>query len=801
MSRFPQPPRKLEEQRLLYPAGRPIYKDVDGVNEMDKYYMPDNIEGRKLRPIQTGRTHNYTGVEKNTLPSIYNDSSKSIRAVCLIKQGTGGTTNVTPIYSSLEETSPFKGFGIELKADDHPSFPNQITVSISNTVATDEARGSFNNAVPNDGKYHLVDVKYDGSKDNTGIQCFIDEVELTLSPSFNTLTSDDINRPQAYTGRRGTISGHPVKIASIVVYVEDIQVYSTSCDEQFGLVNYDRTTIGGNDGVIDLGGSSESSFHATDPDVPSRQNEVGHWFSGDAVGVGSYTPIAQDGDGKTDVLGNTAPYNYFGTVRKEALLTNASCMFFDGNLVLTFSDLSGRSIVDQEGDVTLQIVGNDVYPVSGTGVVWYLEFDNGSYYRGSEVNGLTAFDLNTTNALDGTWDLLGSADGTQYGDSEFAEPVNLLNGFTAVTYATGDQHVPADLANSGFDVTGAVLGVKGSSIALNPCESKVVFNPYGAPELHAMGLEDTIELGYAEIIDNESTFHDKREANKVEKLIAYSDFQYPIAGSAAYFDGNITVAVSIAKGDTDFVHQDGIFEITLYASFENGASTTETDVLIGTMNSTGGVTNGFSIFYGNSVVGFEGVIGLRIATGASTYLLTSDLSAILEDGKLHKIKVIGDGDRVIILVDAIERLNTTGVPFGGSTSDFAFKICEDNNYVHRGMIAQIQIVNDLGDEIIFYPSAEEKGLTWFNAGLDKLATSDVTVSLNGSSVGDQFIPDGNLSYHHNLFWGEYDDGTSLIPGDPNNFGFAVDGTPIDNMPEVIKYRRILQFCRNESQVQ
>lgn len=952
--RFPLPPRKLELQRLLYPAGRPIYKDVDGVNELDKYYMPDNVEGRKLRPIQPGRGYNFTGVEILNTPSLNSPEYDNIfEFECLFKLDTSPSST----FSILTQIT--NGWDILIR-DSGVSNIEFIGLS-SSTV--------FSNLIPVVGTlYHLYVIKsgsnleifINGTLDSTHAFVAVTSVGTRDVGIGNySLTSDASNRRMI-----GGIYFASLKINTHTLYY--------NLDESSGLIAYDSSG-NGNNGVINLGESPESSFHTTDPEVPSRQNEVGYWFSGDAVGVGALTPIALDGNGKTDVLGNTVPHPYFGEVRKEALLTNASCMNFDGNLVLTFSDLSSRSIVDQEGDVTLEISGNNIQPVSGTGVVWYLEFDNGSYYRGSEVNGLTVWDLNTSNALDGIWDLLGSSDGDQYGDSEFARPNNLLDGFTKAGYfkigSTGEidnglnilptnyiittnfiayntifdifwsdiadvgntqlgifqfngtvyinfygnliglgvsnlddntQHeiiiklysttliaivdevekynqtivrgaeidtgaqfgqlganrgnvaitkiridetdssgnitndhfnldiingdsasikniannaqlnsdmqwvtdgtyqlIPADPASKGFNVTGGVLGVKGSTIAMNPCESKVIFNPYGDPGLHAMGLTDTIELGYVDIVADESLFHDNRVANKIEKLLAYSDFQYPIAGSAAYFDGNITVAVTIAKDDTDFIHQTGIFSITLYASFDNGASITDVDVLLGTINSTGGVTSGFNVYYGNSVAGVEGKISLRYAFNAFTITLsTEDLSNVLEDGKLHKIKFISTDTQFTIEIDNIVKFNLgDSLPIFNGTSDFSLRICEDDNYVHRGMIAQIQIVNDSGDEIVFYPSAEEEGLTWFNAGLNRLASSNVTVSLNGSSDGDQFVQDGNLSYHHNLQYGYHDDGTSLVPGDPNNFRFDVNNDPIDNLPKVIKKRRIRQFLR------
>lgn len=1011
MSRFPQPPRKEELQRLVVPTGRPIYKDVDGVNEQDKYYIPDNVEGRKLRPIQTGRVYNFTGVERITaLAKTFTDNLYTCAFWLNI-------TGIESFYNILNHPD-FNTSGINIIA-------GQSVRALRIYLDSAGADIVINDAYEDDVWARFV-VTYDGTTCNVYKNGNI----TSIGTATKSITLGSLS---AVVGTSAGLADKPFKIAKIqesnsVWTTQDIiDDYNGAVitkgsadnflywgDDAAGLVAYAALTINGNNGTIDLGGSSENSFHATDPDVPSRQNEVGYtqfnynqgfvglssypdgweargdiisvgadsegllvtvgaenaglryladlpaygfsiiryrvkkisgtfenfslvysnaanqgfetnviigeWYdidltkafisielvhtevqvrvnvtSGDQFVIQSYiqesdlkVPIAEDGDGKTNVLGNIVPHPYFGTVRKEALLTNASCMNFDGNLYgnttiaksvtdfihqtgifditikTSFGNGESTSAVDtllsttfastngfrmgyansfnpvqgrlffifrdtgigntESGTGDLRSILNDgniheirwvadgvnislfvdgepqtldvdtITPRGGTsdrffavglgddaatnhmhnGLVTSVIVINDSEeeiinYKGSEVNGLIYFNtaIDRPANPDATVVLNGSSDGDQYSTSEFARPNNLLDGFTAVTYATGDQLVPADPANLGFDVQGNALGVKGSSIALNPSESKIIFNPYGDPSLHVMGLDDTIELGYADIVANESLFHDNKVENKVEKILAYSDFQYPIAGSAMQFDRNLWAEFSYVPTLTNF---------RIYWTFEH-------------TNMGAGVE-------------YVGKMPARLLKSTTDYFINAsptDPTWAHNDVPYHEmiitqlngnINVIDNGVEVVDMVTDIGTI--TEIILGRQTA------AASNPFEGKQYECRIVELNGSGDEIaelVNVIGQEEAGLTFFNIAADRPANSNASVILNGSPDGTPFAQLENKDYHHNLQYGKYDNGTSLVPGDPNNFGFDVNGIPIDDKPEVIKYRRIRQYLR------
>lgn len=102
-------------------------------------------------------------------------------------------------------------------------------------------------------------------------------------------------------------------------------------------------------------------------------------------------------------------------------LTNSNVLSFNGTTdKITFSDLTGITITDQEGTGTASISGNDVNVTAGT--LSYLEFSNGSFYRLASNDPNIVYDK-SGNGLHGT--LTGGTWATDNG-----RPDNLIDGFS-----------------------------------------------------------------------------------------------------------------------------------------------------------------------------------------------------------------------------------------------------------------------------------------------------------------------------------------------------------------------------------
>lgn len=678
--RTPKPPQKLLIAHWANKRGKSIYQDVEGINEQGKWYLPDSVKGKKLRSIQTGKYFNFTGVEditfsKNITSIIgwFDSGSGWDEAHNFSADISGAVFTPTGKVARLDVTftDASKGF---LYCDDTAGLIAYDALTVDGNNGTINLGGqpesSFRatsnevQSIQNEAGYQPDWYVNAGDQEaNIGIMAIGDIVE------FSTITTDqqcaiiyfggsvytswDQQGSSPHVGWNPIIeidgnifSGVRLELRDLVADGE-LHTWKITTNVQYNFSLFNITF---------------ASYRYTGYcSAITHKNASGQVIKV----VESYIPIAQDGNGKTDVLGYPVLFDYYGQVQYPMLVKGSSVGYFDGNLVLTFSDLSGRSITAQTGEVTVEISGNNIQPVSGTGKLYTLTFDNGSNYQFSEVNGLTVFDLNTTNALDGTWDLLGSPDGTQYSSSVNQRPNNLLDGFTrgwvvnegnyeiaigpmtsgdslefstittdlncGILYATGrniywdqqnspaldrwpavieidevvlpvettrrelrdlvsdgeihhwkittnvfvspsmfdqpfsDYHytgycstithknssgdilqviegnyLPADPANIGYDVVGNVLGIKGSSIFINPSENTYNRNPFDTPALAAIGIPDTEDISYIDITGDKSRFYDNAEENRVISLLTYSDFVEPFAGSVFQGDNNIS---------------------------------------------------------------------------------------------------------------------------------------------------------------------------------------------------------------------------------------------------------------------
>ena len=194
------------------------------------------------------------------------------------------------------------------------------------------------------------------------------------------------------------------------------------------------------------------------------------------------------------------------------------------------------------------------------------------------------------------------------------------------------------------------------------------------------------------------------------------------------FDGILYCQSNAAKTDTDFIHQTGIFNIIIRASFLNGSSTTQVSTLFATIKA-GDNDTGAKSTYSNSVVGFEGKINFILTiSGSSETLSSSDLSSILEDGNLHTIQWVGNGSDVTLFVDGINKtLDSTSITPGGGTSDEKLLVGGDgkNNTGHVGYIAFIKIINNSSEQIINYTFSDGNNLIIPNSGEEEVLNSDL----------------------------------------------------------------------------
>jgi len=205
-----------------------------------------------------------------------------------------------------------------------------------------------------------------------------------------------------------------------------------------------------------------------------------------------------------------------------------------------------------------------------------------------------------------------------------------------------------------------------------------------------------------------------------------------VAPNFAILDGTKFGTSTIAKADTNFIHQTGIFDITLVARFDNYADTVEFNYLAATYV-TG--NDGFAITYSNSLAGFVGFLTITIRVGGSTsFAYTQNISSILNDSKKHTIRYIGKGATVEILVDGVVMAMTADSISPGGSADSNQKleiggVSGTPTDMHEGLYESFILKNGSNEEIINYQFNERQGLSIANEGADAPASSGLTFNL------------------------------------------------------------------------
>ncbi|MCH7826430.1 MAG: hypothetical protein IIC75_00415 [Bacteroidetes bacterium] len=203
------------------------------------------------------------------------------------------------------------------------------------------------------------------------------------------------------------------------------------------------------------------------------------------------------------------------------------------------------------------------------------------------------------------------------------------------------------------------------------------------------------------------------------------------APNFAVLDGTIFGTSSIAKSDTNFVHQTGIFDIVLVARFDNFADTVEFNYLAATYVIG---DDGFAITFTNSLSGFIGALTITIRVSASTsFAYTENISSILVDGKKHTIRYIGKGSTVEILVDGIlmDMVADSISPGGSADSNQNLEIGGVSGTptdMHEGLLESFKLKNGSNEEIINYQFNERQGLNIANEGNNAPASSGLTLN-------------------------------------------------------------------------
>ena len=257
--------------RWAEPSGLTIYQDTSAYNVENGWFLPDNASTNySLRGIQPGRGYNFTGVEKVT--STYYTPNGEYDIHLIVRPDATQPANYTRIMDGVGNQQN----GITITANQVGTSPLQVVTYLSGSFAW-----SINaNTVITDGNVHDIYLKIR----NPTIELYVDDV------LDKTTTYEAYGAGSAYPltlGLRPDLTSNEYGGDIYLVEFLDTsgnKLISYNCDEKAGLISYDAAG-NGNHGTINLGGSSESSFHITNNLVQSVHNELGYTQVYKAEGV------------------------------------------------------------------------------------------------------------------------------------------------------------------------------------------------------------------------------------------------------------------------------------------------------------------------------------------------------------------------------------------------------------------------------------------------------------------------------------------------------------------------------------
>ena len=887
--RAPKPPQKLLIQHIASKRGKPIYQDVEGINEQGKWYLPDSVKGRKLRSIQTGKYFNFTGVEditfsKNITSIIgwFDSGSGWDEAHNFSADISGAVFTPTGKVARLDVTftDASKAF---LYCDEQVGLVARDALTISGNNGTIDMGGSVESSfhatspeVPN--VQNEIGYQPDWYVDNSDKSAVVGTMNVGDTIEFTINTVDTHTIIFSIDGDSGQYamamdSGSPsfdYANWDMDLYVDGNLFNSIAFGSRNAL--YELVCDGVDHSIILVSNEQKTNvrmffFLVTWEFTGFSSLPVHKNLSGQVIKrIESYIPIAQDGDGKTDVLGNTVPFDYYGQVRYEGLIKGSSCLTPDGNITLTHPDLTGIVIDSWVGSSTPTKSGNDILMTAGD--LLLLNLDNGESYDFRETKLTTTYERDEGNAL--TINLNGSAAESQWGGSDEQTPWNLLNGYWIATLDLGVKYP----YNVGGDKTFVPQGRK--------TENTFNRNPFDAPALVAAGIPNTENISYEDITSDKSRFYDNAEENRVISLLTYSDFVEPFAGSVFQGDNNISfthpdlsgitiiswvgTATPTKSGNDILVDTGTLLELILSDgskyiwSEETGLIAYDLLKLNNFIINLNGSALGtqytqlankdyhHNLLHGYAVGGvFDGIVSGKFSEPNNT-----DSAWQIQGFKVEIDIIISSdtGSQVLFANSRYETGEFSGFIIVQSIDQLFIGIAKNNLVISIPFITYFEIVPDTPYSIIVSkrPNSAVVNIT-VNGAVGSATFSSATIyySSSGQSVTvasrynhntssyDLQTPstvkklrvtqidddDNEIAELINTDWINGDDTdvpniaddapsgsdmvfvdgtgsiTGLIPGDPANFGFDVEGSKIDDvvLAKVKKYRRIINYLR------
>lgn len=242
-----------------------------------------------------------------------------------------------------------------------------------------------------------------------------------------------------------------------------------------------------------------------------------------------------------------------------------------------------------------------------------------------------------------------------------------------------------------------------------------------------------------------------------------------------------TFCTSPIRADLSFIHQTGIFDITIVCAFNNVSSTTKSDYFL--WNATTGLEHGFYFLFTNSFTGSEGKIIFSPSIPGATFALSEDIRDYVNDGKRHEFRFIGNGSTLSITIDRVLiNMTTPGFTVGGSTDPIrdlhigSATVGSDN---HTGLYESVLIKNGSGDEIVKFNLTEHQGNDIENEG------DSAPVSTNASYA---VLPNFSDSINYGYL-------TVTSPNDKTVSGWLMEikRNPVDRIAKIKLLERIYEY--------
>jgi len=190
---------------------------------------------------------------------------------------------------------------------------------------------------------------------------------------------------------------------------------------------------------------------------------------------------------------------------------------------LSFSNLSGVTIVSSEGTSTPTINGNDIEFTAGT--IWTLELSNGSFYSFNEGSGNTVYDI-SGNGNHGTWTNVTNP--TQYTKSDIAINYLMVNGVEIYDDdATGTEFIYVPFKNDGTRISPTISGFTKLTESLSIEKEVSLSNNYDC-EIdfqHFEALPDDLPIDYevGDSLPNRALIDESQTDKEKSLLIAGED--------------------------------------------------------------------------------------------------------------------------------------------------------------------------------------------------------------------------------------------------------------------------------------